>query len=48
MELEKVIISMNDLRKYNELREQGFVVQWCGEGKLCLVRPKDWQERIKD
>lgn len=46
MELEEIIISVGDMATYNELRSEGYICRWCGDGMICMVRPKNWQELI--
>ena len=35
--METIVISKNDLARYNELKQNGYRVQWVGEGKICFV-----------
>ncbi len=35
----KTIQCPNLLRQYNELRAQGYVTLWSGEGKICMQSP---------
>jgi hypothetical protein len=46
MEWEQQIISADDMITYNKLRDEYWVCRWSGEGKLCMVRPANWQERL--
>lgn len=48
MELEQIIIDVGDMGQYNELRREGYVCVWCGNGMICMGRPKNWQELIND
>lgn len=31
-----VIIKMNEIHKYRELKHKGYKTLWVGEGKICL------------
>jgi len=48
MELEEIIIKASEIGRYMELRSQGYMCRWSGEGMICMVRPKNWQELVKD
>ena len=35
------------LRKYNELRAQGYVTLWSGEGRICLRPPATGEVTVR-
>ena len=48
MDLETIIIGIGDIALYNELRSQGYMCRWVGDGMICMGLPKNWEHESED